>query len=106
MSADVREPPPLTSPIRPDWTVCGLLNWIAADDGRCHDARLDDLLDAIDRALGAVPAGVGSTVVLVRSLALRVAEVPTLGELRLGDIVTGADDEGTAEAADRLLVAV
>ncbi|MGC5083429.1 hypothetical protein, partial [Escherichia coli] len=79
MSADVREPPPLTSPIRPDWTVCGLLNWIAADDGRCHDARLDDLLDAIDRALGAVPAGVGSTVVLVRSLALRVAEVPTLG---------------------------
>ena len=70
------------------------------------DEQQRDFASSIDRALGAVPAGVGSTVVLVRSLALRVAKVPTLGELRLGDIVTGADDEGTAEAADRLLVAV
>lgn len=106
MSMEIVELPQFMSPIYPDWTVVDLLDWIAADDGRCHDDRLDDLLDAIDGALGAVPARVGSTVVLVRYLALRVAAVPALGEQSLGDIVTAAGDEGSAVEVDRPLVAV
>lgn len=89
------------SPIHLDWTLIELLAWIGADDSRCHDERLRRILDAIDRG---APSVAGRTVVLVRSLAVRLVAEPALGGVRIRDVLwtTAAADGG----AERVLVAV
>ncbi|MFS0793554.1 hypothetical protein [Microbacterium sp. 1P10AE] len=72
------------SPIAPEWTLLDLCEWIGADDGRCHDPRLNALLAAVERALAPERTGAVSTVVLVRSIAARLVAEPHLGGLRLG----------------------
>lgn len=61
-------------PFSPEWTIADLLDWIAADDGRCHEEGLAPALRSIDDALAArarrqpwtvTPAAVA----LVRSIA-------------------------------------
>ncbi|MDQ1131141.1 hypothetical protein [Microbacterium sp. SORGH_AS_0888] len=76
-------------PLTPNWTIADLLDWIAADDVRCHDTKLTVVLEAVDRALGAPAAAVApsSPVALVRAIATRAAGDPTLGARRLGDLV-------------------
>ncbi|MGC0371179.1 hypothetical protein [Microbacterium sp. SLBN-111] len=88
------------SPIAADWTLIELLEWIGADDSRCHDDRLRGLLDAIDPG---APVGSGAVVVLVRSLAARVVADPALGAMRVGDAVGNPDEVVDAE---RVLVTV
>lgn len=75
-----------SSPIEPKWTVSELLDWIGADDARCHDDRLHGLLSTVERALGADADGAGSTIVLVRSIVARVAAEPALRDLRLDEL--------------------
>ena len=94
------------SPLRADWTIVQLLEWIGADDVRCHDVRLRGILDAIDRALSPSPAVVMAGVVtLVRSLAMRVAE-PGVGERTLGEFVGAGEPEESAPAGVDVLVPV
>ena len=101
MTRESRSDLPLQSPIDLDWTLAALLEWIGADDRRCHDARLRDLLEAIDPGAPVRSFGV---VVLVRSLAARVVAEPTLGARRIRDVL-GLPVESGAEA-DRVLLAV
>jgi hypothetical protein len=77
---------PEWSPIDSKWTLSALLAWLGADDARCHDERLRGLLDTVEHALGSDAAGAPSTVMLVRSIAARVAAEPALGDLRLGEL--------------------
>jgi hypothetical protein len=81
-------------PLRADWTVGQLLDWIGADDVRCHEVHLEGILDAVDRALhpDSSRAG-GSVVALVRSLAMRVSADPGVGERTLGGIVGACQPE-------------
>lgn len=82
------------SPLRADWTIVQLLDWIGADDARCHDIRLRAILDAVDRALHPdSPRAGGSVVMLVRSLAMRVAADPGVGERTLGGLVGAREPE-------------
>lgn len=92
------------SPVSSGWTLTELLDWIAAADARCHDERLIEALDAIDRALAPTTAPTPPAVVLVRALASRVAADPSLGRRRLGDVV-GQPAPAPVEGA-RALVAV
>lgn len=84
------------SPLGADWTIAQLLEWIGADDARCHDVRLRGILDAIDLALHpdrrVEAAGV---VALVRSVAMRVAGEPGVGERTLGEVVGVREDEAS-----------
>lgn len=89
-----------SNPITVEWTLSELLEWIGADDSRCHDERLRGLLDAIDPGAPVAPSGV---VVRVRSLAARVMADPALGAMRVGDAL-GLPDE--ALDAERVLVTV
>ncbi|MDF2991211.1 MAG: hypothetical protein K0S37_1725 [Microbacterium sp.] len=75
------------SPLTADWTIAGLLEWIGADDARCHDERLFGILDAIDQALhpGSSRVRVG-VVTLVRSVAMRVSAERSTGERTLGEV--------------------
>ena len=75
-----------TSPIDLEWTVSELLDWIGADDARCHDERLDGLLNAVERALGSDADRARSTVFLVRSIVARVSAEPALRDLRLDEL--------------------
>ena len=104
MSRETRRTVEVEGPVNPDWTLSELLGWIAATDARCHDERLPGVLDAIDRALVPTAAPTPPAVVLVRSLALRVASDPSLGRRRLGDVV-GQPAPAPGESA-RALVAV
>jgi len=90
------------SPLDADWTIVQLLEWIGADDARCHDVRLFGILDAVDRALRLdTSRASGAVVSLVRSLAMRVAAEPGLGTRTLGELVgaPGAETSG-AETSD------
>lgn len=89
------------TPITAEWTLSELLEWIGADDSRCHDERLRGLLDAIDPGAPVAPSG--AVVVRVRSLAARVVADPALGAMRVGDAL-GLPDE--ALDAERVLVTV
>lgn len=57
-----------------DWTAGVLVEWIAADDARCHDERLRAPLEAV---LDAGGDGM-TTVALTRLLAQRIAADPEL----------------------------
>lgn len=95
------------SPLRADWTIVQFLEWIGADDVRCLDVRLFGTLDAIDRALSPSPAVVMAGVVtLVRSLAMRVAAEPGVGERTLGEFVGASEPEDSAPAGVDVLVPV
>ena len=85
------------SPLDADWTIVQLLEWIGADDARCHDVRLFGILDAVDRALRPdTSRASGAVVSLVRSLAMRVAAEPDAGRRTLGEVVgaPGAETSG------------
>lgn len=76
---------PFFGPLAPDWTIDALLEWIGADDARCHEERLRPVLDAATRPLGSSSTPLrGAVVAGVRVLASRVAAEPTLGERTLG----------------------
>ncbi|WP_022878208.1 hypothetical protein [Microbacterium sp. B19] len=87
-------------PITSDWSLAELLEWIGADDDRCHDDRLRGLLEAIDPG---PQVGSGAVVVLVRSLAARVVADPALGAVRIQDALGLPEAVGDPE---RLLVTV
>lgn len=92
-----------TSPIDLKWTVSELLDWIGADDARCHDERLDGLLNAVERALGSDADRARSTVFLVRSIVARVLAEPALRDLRLDELCdTSRDRDLRAGAASRV----
>ncbi|WZH36822.1 MAG: hypothetical protein PIR02_19060 [Microbacterium enclense] len=75
-------------PLSVDWTIVQFLEWIGADDDRCHDERLRGILNAIDRALlSDALRPQGSVVTLVRSLAIRASAEPRVGERTLGEFV-------------------
>lgn len=70
------------------------MDWFAADDRRCHDEHCTAMLDDLDRALSFEPPASArrtSTVMLLRGLVARLAETPSLGTARLGDLL-GAPD--------------
>lgn len=82
------------SPLDADWTIVHLLEWIGADDARCHDVRLFGILDAVDRALHPdASRASGAVVTLVRSLAMRVAAEPDAGRRTLEEVVGVRDAE-------------
>lgn len=88
-------------PLTAHWTISGLLEWIGADNARCHDERLVPILDAVNRALGSLSMpSRGGVVAGVRLLASRVAADPTVGERTLGALVDRAETVGV----DRVLV--
>ncbi|MDQ1083585.1 MULTISPECIES: hypothetical protein [Microbacterium] len=91
-------------PVSADWTINEFLEWIGADDARCHDATLGWILTAVNDALGTLvrggaapvaavralttPArGVVAPVAAVRGLAMRVAAEPRVGERRLAELI-------------------
>ncbi|KJL42797.1 hypothetical protein [Microbacterium trichothecenolyticum] len=82
-----------SSPVLSDWTTQELLEWIGADDARCHDGTLLGPLTAIDGALAAQEGGDSSALApaspapLVRALAARLRAEPALRDVRLGDLV-------------------
>ena len=95
-----------SSPVLSDWTTQELLEWIGADDARCHDGTLLGPLTAIDGALAAQEGGEASALgliaragsdssalapaspaPLVRALAARLRAEPALRDVRLGDLV-------------------
>lgn len=80
------------SPIDPNWTFSDLLDWIGADDARCHDERLQGLLNVVERALGFDSARASSTVALVRSIAARLAAEPALQDRRLDELCNTTQD--------------
>lgn len=77
-------------PVDANWTIGGLLEWIAADDDRCHDDGLRMLLLPLDRALTGDEPTTAGTVALVRALAREVREQPLLGKARISDVAGSA----------------
>lgn len=81
---------PEYGPFSENWTISDVVDWIAGEDERCHDERCTAVLAGLDRALSFEPpasARTPSTVVLVRGLVVRLAETPSLGAARLGDVL-------------------
>jgi len=104
LSPEFAYPAPLTA----DWTIVDLLEWIGADDERCHDERLTGILDAVLAALSrhAAPRVVatpvaGSVVAQVRAVARSVAADPVVGERTLRSVVASrpATSAGSREQA-------
>lgn len=98
------------SPLTLDWTITQLLDWIGAEDARCHDERLTELLDAVLAALSpGSPRAAGSpsrTVSLVREVAVRVSEEPAAGRRRLAELTVAAvHRRGDRESSAPLAVA-
>ncbi|MGN8553029.1 UNVERIFIED_CONTAM: hypothetical protein OHV15_10620 [Microbacterium sp. SLM126] len=77
---------PVSRPFSTYWTIRELLDWIAADDARCHDESLRPVLAAIDSA-GLAPR---SPVALVRALAARVRTEPDFARTRVRDLLSPA----------------
>lgn len=104
MTRRVSPEPLFFSPLTPDWTIADLLDWIAADDARCHDERLAGILDAVCLALdpGAVVV-TGRVVGLVRQVAMQVSAQPGWGERMVGEAV-GASLTGAMISADLAMV--
>jgi hypothetical protein len=90
-------------PVAPDWTIAEFVEWIAADDARCHDDSLLSVLTAIDRALErdavqrtpaprtaplTAPLAASSPVPLVRALAVRLRREPALRQTRVRDLIS------------------
>ncbi|WP_374316010.1 hypothetical protein [Microbacterium sp.] len=73
---------PAPRPFTPNWTIRELLDWIAADDARCHDESLIPVLATSD-GTDLTPS---SPVALVRALAARVRRDPDLAQTRVSDL--------------------
>jgi hypothetical protein len=97
----------IPSPFTAQWTIAAVLEWIGADDERCHDERLFEILDAVDQALaGGSVAGARTVsrvvvrsarvVMLVRSVASRVVADPAQGARRLGEVWGGGESAAVA----------
>lgn len=97
MTLSFASPDRIPSPFTAQWTIAAVLEWIGADDERCHDEGLFEILDAVDQALaGGSVAGARTVsravarsarvVVLVRSVASRVVADPAQGVRRLGEV--------------------
>ena len=102
--------PFVLSPLTLDWTIGELLAWIGAEDARCHDEGLAELLDAVLSALRpGSPRAAGSpssTVSLVREVAVRVSEEPAVGRRRLAELTVAAvHRRGDRESSAPLAVA-
>ncbi|WP_417507061.1 hypothetical protein [Microbacterium sp.] len=84
MSTFTTTPPADLGPIRPDWTIGQLIEWLS-DDSRQHDPTLQHPLSLIEAALtGDQWSRPPSTVALIRSLTLAV---PQHGSSVIADVL-------------------
>lgn len=102
-------------PFDKKWTIADAMAWFAHDDSRCHDEHSAGVLDGLDRALSFAPPSTSvpvvaappasarprSTVLLLRALAMRLAGDPTLGAVRLGDLLEPAERDPAPDPAAR-----
>lgn len=96
--------PAPTIPDARDWTIAEMLDWIAADDVRCHDPGLVDVLVPALAQLGEPVRRTDAPVLLVRALAVRVAAEPALRTWRV--LPTSAPSEDAPESVSRILAGV
>jgi hypothetical protein len=74
---------PTLGPIKPDWTIAELIEWLS-DDVRQHDRALQHPLTRIEAAVtGSRWGGTPSTIALIRSLVDAVRADPALRAVRI-----------------------
>ena len=84
----------LLDPIRLDWTIAELIEWLGEDDVRQHDDALRDPLALIEAELtGSSWAAIPSTVALIRSIAGAVRAAPALGTIGIGSLMPSSHGE-------------
>lgn len=90
--------PALLDPIRLDWTIAELVEWLG-EDARQHDDALRHPLALIEAELtGSSWTVLPSTVALIRSIVGAVRAAPALGTIRIGSLMPSTRGEQSALA--------